>query len=234
MIDPIARTKLNHNLQCVRDAIAESIAAAGRPSGCVQLVAITKSVDIDISRALCEAGCTDLGEGRPQQLWSKHEQLRDLPVQWHLIGHLQRNKVKRTVPLVRCIHSVDSLELLQDIHQYATLEGGPIGVLLEVNISRDATKHGIAPERVELLLNRATDLTRVRIDGLMGMASLYGGRDQARRDFAKLRQLRDDLARVTGIPLPDLSMGMSQDFDLAILEGSTMVRVGSRLFEGLV
>ncbi|MDA0659891.1 MAG: YggS family pyridoxal phosphate-dependent enzyme [Planctomycetota bacterium] len=233
MVDLTARTKLLHNLQCVQDAIAEAIATAGRPSECVRLVAVTKSIDVDIVRALYEAGCTELGEGRPQQLWSKHELLRDLPIHWHLIGHLQRNKVKRTVPLVRYLHSVDSLELLQDIHHYATLDRSPVDVLLEVNISGDETKHGIAPASVEVILNQATQLDRVRIDGLMAMASLYGGRDQARRDFAKLRELRDDLVRVSGIPLPELSMGMSQDFDLAILEGSTMVRVGSRLFEGL-
>lgn len=233
-MDPAQRqAQLAVNLRRVRETIAEACLAAGRGTDSVTLVAVTKTVDLDVTRWLVDLGCTDLGEGRPQQLWAKCEPMRNVPVRWHLIGHLQRNKVKRTVPLISCIHSVDSAELLLDLDQAAAIRNGPLRVLIEVHISGDAAKHGVPPDQVERILEAAGSCRHVQIDGLMGMASLYGGRDRARREFAQLRQLRDSLEESTGIPLHDLSMGMSQDFDLAILEGGTLVRVGSRLFDGV-
>jgi pyridoxal phosphate enzyme (YggS family) len=158
-----------------------------------------------------------------------------LPIRWHLIGHLQRNKIRRTLPLVNCIHSVDSLRLLEAIEQEAGSLGRRIDVLLEVNVSGDAAKHGFQPAELEPVLGQIAGRSHTAVRGLMTMAALEGGAERARRDFSALRELRDRLAPHSppGVSLEELSMGMSEDFEVAIEEGATMVRVGSALFEGL-
>ena len=227
-------TRLQENLTHVRETIAEAAKASGRVADSVRLIAVTKYVDDEVTRALAELGCLDLGESRSQQLWHKAGSLADLPIRWHMIGHLQRNKARRTVSLLSVLHSGDSQRLLETTA--AEWQGQkPLPVLLEVNISEDAAKHGFAPAEMEPALEAAARLGQLRVIGLMGMASLEGGRDQAQRDFAALRELRDKL-RSSCPPeasLDELSMGMSDDFDVAIREGATMVRVGSTLFEGL-
>jgi pyridoxal phosphate enzyme (YggS family) len=189
-----------------------------------------------VARLLVEAGLSTLGESRPQQVWQKAEALADLQVRWHLIGHLQRNKVKRTLPLVAIIHSVDSLRLLQEISREATAIQRSADVLLEVNISGDASKTGLQPDEIELLFPEIAKQPNVRVLGLMTMASLEGGVDRARQDFAALRTLRDQLTPKcpANLTLNELSMGMSGDYEVAIEEGATIVRVGSALFEGIV
>ena len=200
----------------------------------MRLVAVTKYVGPDEIRALVAAGCTDLGESRPQQLWERAAELRDLPVRWHIIGHIQRNKVERTLPLVAMVHSLDSLRLAETIDAAAgRIASNRVPVLLEVNISREPAKHGFAPEEIEPLLPKLIELEQIDIRGLMCMAGLEGGGDEARRDFAGLRTLRDRLQ--AGCPatvrLDELSMGMSGDYEIAIEEGATIVRIGSALFE---
>jgi uncharacterized pyridoxal phosphate-containing UPF0001 family protein len=210
-----------------------------------------------------EAGCRDLGESRPQQLWERAEELADLPIRWHLIGHLQRNKVRRTLPLVAMLHSVDSPRLLAAIDEECHSWGGsctatpnraseeaavqlppqrpspfrsaPLPMLLEVNISGETAKHGFTPEDIEPFLANVAEYRHVSIRGLMGMASLEGDLDVARREFAALRELRDRLRPhcPAGVTLDELSMGMSGDFEPAIEEGATIVRIGSALFEGV-
>ncbi|CAN0362949.1 unnamed protein product, partial [Ectocarpus sp. 4 AP-2014] len=177
-----------------------------------------------------------VGEARPQQLWEKVSTLSDLDdvgQQWHLIGHLQRNKVARTCesgPLV--FQAVDSLRLLSAIN--SAMEGrfwwAP--AFLEVNISGDESKQGLKPEELPAVLGELNKYPNVRIQGLMTMASRTGGEETARRNFAALRDLRDRLA-TPKMPLAELSMGMSGDLEAAILEGSTLVRVGSALWEGI-
>ena len=216
-------------------------APAARPSD-VTLVAVTKYVSAEVVRPLVAAGCVDLGESRPQQLWEKAAALADLPIRWHLIGHLQRNKVRRTLPLVAMIHSVDSPRLLAAIDEEWACTGGarasacsPLPVLLEVNISGEAAKHGFAPETIEPLLAELAGY-RQRGGPRADVHGRLGGRlDAARRDFAALRQLRDRLRPrcPPGVTLDELSMGMSGDFEVAIEEGATIVRVGSALFEGM-
>jgi pyridoxal phosphate enzyme (YggS family) len=183
-----------------------------------------------------QAGCDVLGESRPQALWEKVPRLADLPARWHLIGHLQRNKVRRTLPLVTLIHSADGLELIADIDRIAGERSLEAKLLLEVNISGEDAKHGFAPAAIEPLLPQLASCRHVRVAGLMCMAGLEGGPDRARRDFAALRTLRDRLRRgcPEGIALDDLSMGMSGDYEAAIEEGATIVRVGSALFEGVL
>lgn len=226
--------RLKENLAGVRDRIAAAAARSGRSADCVRLVGVTKYVDVPAIRTLIACGLTDLGESRPQDLWKKAEQLRDLPIRWHMIGHLQRNKVRRTLPLIALLHSGDSQRLLQEVNDEAAAAGGKLEALLEVNISGDATKHGFQPRDLAEVLPGLASLTNLQIRGLMGMAALEGGAERARRDFAALRELRESLRRncPSNVSLDELSMGMSGDYEVAVEEGATIVRVGSALFEG--
>jgi hypothetical protein len=218
----------------VRGRIAAAAARSGRDASEITLVAVTKYVGLAEVRALVDAGCTVLGESRPQQLWERADALAELPVRWHFIGHLQRNKVRRTVPLVALMHSADSAALVAAVDQVAGELGRRLPLLLEINVSGEAAKHGFPPDAVEPLLEMLPAYRNIEVRGLMCMAALEGGLCAARRDFAALRVLRDRLARQAPatVSLRDLSMGMSGDYEVAIEEGATIVRVGSALFEG--
>lgn len=228
--------RLCENLAAVQNNIAAAAARSARAAGQIMLVGVTKYVEPTLACQLVEAGLVNLGESRPQELWRKAAALQDQKVFWHLIGHLQRNKVKRTLPLVACIHSADSLDLLQEIDRQAAANPLSVAnVLLEINVSGDAAKHGFQPGALAPLLPQIALLKHVSIRGLMTMASLEGGLDKARRDFAALRELADTLKASCppSVQLQELSMGMSHDFEVAIEEGATIVRVGSALLEGL-
>jgi len=227
--------RLKENLQHVRQRIAAAAQRSGRRPEAVRLVAVTKYVGPETVRALVAAGCREIGESRPQQLWQKAEALADLPITWHLVGHLQRNKVRRTLPLISMIHSLDSLRLAEALEEAAEALDRRLPVLLEINISGEAAKTGLQSDVVEPLLVKLADCRHLEVRGLMAMAALEGGPEEARRDFAALRALRDRLRPrcPEGIVLEELSMGMSGDYEIAIEEGATMVRVGSALFEGI-
>lgn len=225
--------QLANNLAGVRGRIATAASAAGRNPTDVRLVAVAKYVDAEAIRALYELGCRDFGESRPQSLWSKAEQLSDLAdLRWHMIGHLQRNKAARTIPLVDFLHSGDSERLLAASDAAATR---PLPATLEVNISGDAAKGGFTPDAVREFVGNMPRYEHLEIVGLMAMAAREGGVDQAREDFAALRRLRDELRSIASpeVGFEQLSMGMSGDFEAAVAEGATMVRVGSILFEGI-
>ncbi len=229
-----ARGIVRDNLARVRDAIDAACRAAGRSPAEVRLVGVTKTVSARLAGMLVEAGCVDVGEGRPQGLWEKAASLPE--ARFHLVGRLQRNKVRRTLPLLTLLHSLDSLRLLEEIRAQASATGRVCEALLEVNLAGDPGRGGVAPEGIAELL-AAADATggAVRVRGLMGMASVPGPdgpHDLARRQFAGLRALRDRHA-ADHPGLVELSMGMSGDFPEAILEGATIVRVGSALWEGL-
>ncbi len=223
------------NLKRVRERIATAAQCAGRSADDVTLVAVTKYVGLPEVRALVAAGCHELGESRPQALWEKAAEPLG-PVHWHMIGHLQRNKVRRTLPEVVLIHSVDSERLLRTIDEIAAELGRPMPVLLEVNTSGEEAKHGWSPDALRPVLPTFDKYAHVEIRGLMTMASRTGGADVARQNFAALRCFRDELRDATpeGVTLDELSMGMSGDLEAAIAEGATMLRVGSALFEGLL
>jgi len=227
--------QIAENLAEVRGRIAEAAVRSGRGAEDVSLVAVTKYVSVVEVRALVEAGCSLLGENRPQELWQKAETLRELPVRWHLVGHLQRNKVRRTLPLVEMIESADSPRLVAAIDRIAGELSRRVPLLLEVNVSGEAAKHGLDPATLEACLDELAGYGNVEVRGLMCMAGLEGGPEAARRDFARLRQLRDRLRECSpeGIALDELSMGMSGDYEAAIEEGATIVRIGSALFRGL-
>ena len=232
MSDPARR--IADNLAAVRGRMAEAARRAGRAAEAVRLVGVTKYVGVGETEALISAGCRTLGESRPQQLWDKAEAVAG--AEWHMIGHLQRNKVRRTLPLVAMIESIDNPRLLEALDRIAGELGLRVPVLLEVNTSGEAAKHGFAPDDVEPCLATLPDHPHIEVRGLMCMAALAGGLDEARRDFAALGQLRDRLATrcPDGVRLDELSMGMSGDFEVAIEEGATIVRVGSLLFEGVM
>lgn len=227
------------NLAAVRGRIDEACRRAGRDPHAVRLVAVTKYVDDALTRAIARAGCLDLAESRPQAVWSKAVALADLvpPVRWHLIGHLQRNKVRRTVAVVDLVHTLDSLRLLEAIEEEARAQDRRVAVLVEVNLGGGEARTGATEADARAIVATATAACpHVEIRGVMGMASVPEGPDaagRARGQFAQLRQFRDLLRADSGLPLADLSMGMSGDFVEAILEGATMVRIGSALFEGV-
>ena len=222
------------NVTRIRERIARAAQRSGRAAEQITLVAVTKYVSAEIIRPLVAAGCLELGESRPQQLWEKTAALADLPIRWHLIGHLQRNKVRRTLPLAALIHSVDNRRLLAAINKEAS-EKEPTPILLEVNVSGESAKHGLSPVQIEPLLAELPNYANVSVRGLMCMAGLESGPEETRHDFAVLRRLRDYLrpSCPPGVTLDELSMGMSGDFEEAIEEGATIVRVGSALFEGV-
>ncbi len=229
------RAILARNLESVQARIARAAERSGRSGADICLIVVTKYVTPQIIPELVALGCLNLGESRPQELWRKAEASRHLSIHWHLVGPLQRNKVRRTVPLVELIHSVDSLRLLEAIEHTAQQLGTSVDVLLEVNISGEKAKHGFAFAEMPQVVAELRHYPHVRVRGLMGMAGLEGGAAVWRKQFASLRQLRDDLSSFCppGVVLHQLSMGMSGDFEVAIEEGATMVRLGTVLFEGL-
>jgi pyridoxal phosphate enzyme (YggS family) len=228
--------RIADNLAQVRERITAAAIRSGRTADAVRLIAVTKYVASEAIAALLRAGCRDLGESRPQDLWHKAEIFRDSGVRWHLIGHLQRNKARRTLPYLTMLHSADSLRLLEVLDQWSQEMGQITAVLLEVNVSGESAKHGFAPRELESALSQLAALSHVRVCGLMAMAGLHSGPEQAREAFARLRELRDRFAGQSppNVQLTELSMGMSGDFEIAIEEGATMVRIGSALFDGVI
>src|SRR5262245_37941595 len=189
--------RIRANLEHVQGRIAEAARRSGRPAELVRLVAVTKRVPADWIGPLVACGARDLGENYPQELWRKADVLADLgvSVRWHLIGHLQSNKVKKTLPLVRLIHSVDSLKLLRILDESAATLTDPPAVCLQVNTSGEASKHGWAPQQVLDDAEAIAQCRAIPIVGLMTMAALGTTAEPARGSFVRLRDLREDLSR---------------------------------------
>jgi pyridoxal phosphate enzyme (YggS family) len=226
------RKLLAERLDSVRERIASACRRAQRDPNDVRLVAVTKTVSERLAGLLPGLGVVDLGESRPQELWRKAAMLTP-DIRWHMIGHLQRNKVERTLPLVQLIHAVDSLRLLDAVEAEAARQGRTVDILIEVNASREKSKHGFVPEEVSTLTGPLLALRHVRVCGLMTMAAFEENPERTRPVFAQVRQLRDALRESVGVryALDHLSMGMSNDFEIAVEEGATLVRLGSILFE---
>lgn len=227
---------VRRNLAQIRQQIARAAEASGRTPGDIRLVGVSKYVDAATTRLLVEAGCYDLGESRPQQLWSKAAaaELAGLSINWHFIGHLQRNKADRTIAACSLIHAVDSERLLQAINESAESQNLQPRVLLEVNCSGERAKQGLTAEELRCLIPMLVAYPNVRVTGLMTMAALDDN-PPAEKSFESLRLLRDELQRSVppNAPLTELSMGMSGDFPAAIRQGATLVRIGSALWEAL-
>ena len=224
------------NVQAVRQRIEQSAFKSGRTGNDIRLVAVSKyaSIGDGAIEALLAAGCDDLGEARPQLLLEKAGIYAEQPIRWHLIGPLQRNKVRKILPVVSLIHSLDSLRLAEAIDRIADEEQLPsVRCLLEVALSQDVSKQGIKPAEVLEVLDALGSCKHIIVEGLMGMAGLESDDSQIRREFELLRRTAES-ARTrklpSNIPLLELSMGMSDDFEIAIEEGATIVRVGSLLY----
>jgi PLP dependent protein len=222
------------NLAAVRERIARAAAANGRSADAVRLVAVSKTFGVDAIRAAIAAGQEDFGENRVQEALPKIEVLSaEHPhIRWHLIGHLQSNKARKAGRPFDAIHSVDSLELLHRLDEAAADSRRRPQILVQVDLAGEDTKFGAPPDTARAIVRAATGLTAARLVGLMTLPPFYDDPDAARPVFARLRAFRDELV-AEGVPatqLAELSMGMSHDFEVAIAEGATIVRVGSAIF----
>ncbi len=228
------KDRIGARVLTVRERLGQACHRCGRSPDSVRLVAVTKTVSPQIAAILVELGQIDLGENRPQELWRKAAEL-PANVHWHLIGHLQRNKIERTLPLVYCFHAVDSSRLLDALEAEAAKLGRRLPVLLEVNASRESAKQGWRPEDVPALADHLAKLSSLEVRGLMTMAAFEENPENCRPTFRETRQVLEELAVRVGSahPLNQLSMGMSNDFEIAVEEGATLVRLGSVLFEGI-
>ena len=216
-------------LVTVQEKIARAAAKSGRGTGDVELVAISKTHPPESIRAVAEGGQTVFGESRLQEAKAKIPLLPGR-LRWHFIGHLQKNKIRAALSMFELFHGVDSLDTAQQFQRIAEEEGMRPRVLLEVNVAGEATKFGFSPMAARLAVEDLLVLDRLDIAGLMGMAPLAPEAEQSRSYFVKLRELRDELQREAGLGLPHLSMGMSGDYEVAVEEGATLVRVGSAIF----
>ena len=217
------------SLARIQDRLAAAVSKAGRGQNEVELLAVSKTFPADVVREAVEAGQMLLGENKVQELLAK-KPLLPSKVRWHLIGHLQSNKIRKILPEVEAVHSIDSLDLARGVDRIAAELGLRPKVYLEVNLAAESTKHGFPPVALEAALDELLALPRLEVEGLMCIPPFCEDVEASRPYFSQLRQLRDRLAGAFGVPLSGLSMGMSHDFEVAVEEGSTIVRVGSAIF----
>lgn len=212
-------------VETLRERVRAAEKRSGRVPGAVTIVAVTKTFPVEMVRRVMAAGIHDIGENRVQEMLAKSAEL-DQPCRWHLVGPLQRNKAGKVVGLVHLVHAVDGVLIAQTLDRNARERGTGVRVLLEVNTSGEATKHGILPDAAPALSETLASFTGLDWRGLMTIGPAGGDLDAARRCFQRLRRLADEMRRRSGRALPELSMGMSDDFEVAIDEGSTIIRVG--------
>jgi len=220
---------LQERVDAVMQRMAQACARCGRDPSSVQLIAVSKTYGAEMIRDAVDCGLTVFGESKVQEAKAKIPLCPSM-LTWHMIGHLQRNKVGLAVELFDRIHSVDSLRLLETVDRASSEVGKTMPVLLEVNVSGEASKFGLAPEDVPAVLTAATGLNHLNVAGLMTMPPATDDAEKARAHFRKLRELRDQWRAESGFALEELSMGMSHDFEVAIEEGATWVRVGTAIF----
>lgn len=244
----MGRSLLADNLEQVRGRIADACARAKRDPAEVTLIAVTKTAAPEQIREILQLGVGDLGESRVQVLAQRAGQVTEFhqrkvmhgdagvpsKLRWHMIGHLQRNKVKTILPLVSLIHSIDSLRLAEEIEAQAAKGDRRIPVLLQVNASEEKSKFGVAVGAAVHLAEQIDSMPKLQLMGLMTMAPLEGGEKAARSAFVRTREIFEEMRwnKIGGNGLRHLSMGMSGDYEIAIEEGATMVRIGSALFGG--
>lgn len=219
---------IRENLLQVMERIKRAAQRAGRDPQEIKLVAVSKTVEVSRIKEAIDAGVSILGENYVQEAKKKIEEI-GRQVEWHFIGHLQTNKAKYAVQLFDMIHSVDTLPLAEELNRRAEKEGQVIKVMIEVNLSGESTKFGTEEEKVFELAKKIFELRNLSLVGLMTMPPYFESPEMSRPYFIKLRQLKERLGK-EGIPLKELSMGMSNDFEIAIEEGATYVRVGTAIF----
>ena len=223
---------IQSRLERVEDRIKESALSSGRDPETVKLVVVSKTVPVDIVRAGIKAGVTDLGENYVQEARGKIEALETEKISWHFIGHLQSNKAKHAVKLFDLIHSVDSFKLAKELDRRARALGKVQPILIQVNISGEETKSGIEDEQAPELVRDISLLTNLAVRGLMTMPPYFNAPDKVRPYFSALRSLREIIRKeaIPNVDMTELSMGMTGDFEVAIQEGATLVRIGTAIF----
>ncbi len=224
------KESIQNNLSVVRQRIAKAANRCGRDPGSVDLVTVTKTQPVESVRMAIEAGAGIVGENYVQEARDKFDILVDQPAQWHFIGHLQSNKAKYAVRMFEVIHGVDSIKLADELDKQARKAGKVQNILIQVNISAEPGKSGVEQERALDLIRTISGYQNIRIQGLMTMPPFFNAPESARPYFSALRSLRDEAVKKLGIGLKHLSMGMSGDYEVAIEEGATLVRIGTAIF----
>jgi len=217
------------NVKNIHERIVSACGRAGRHPDDVILIAVAKTFGAGMIGEVLNAGVVDIGENFVQELHRKREELNDERIRWHLVGHLQRNKVKELTSWIHLIHSIDSKRLAEEISHQAAKIGRTVDILVEVNTSGEQTKFGVMPEETSTFVQELKDLPNIHVAGLMTIGPFLPNPEDSRPAFRTLRQLRDRLQE-NGIQIPHLSMGMSNDFEVAVEEGATLVRVGTAIF----
>jgi pyridoxal phosphate enzyme (YggS family) len=224
---------LRRNIQELNSRIGATCIRSNRNPNEIKLVVSTKYVEHDIIRLLFELGIRDVGENRVQEAQRKYEALKDLPILWHMFGHLQRNKVKKALQLFELLHSVDSIRLAQEINETALFMGKRAKILVEVNVSQEPQKYGLKEEEVIPFLKELSPMKGIQVLGLMCMTPLTGESEPSRPIYRRLREIGEEVSQkgIENIEMKYLSMGMTQDFEVAAEEGSNLLRIGSILFK---
>jgi pyridoxal phosphate enzyme (YggS family) len=221
--------EIGKNLQRVRSQIADAVTKSGRSSEEIELVAISKTHDVEKVRAAHEAGQTLFGESKVQEARAKIPELPSA-IRWHFVGHLQKNKIRHALPLFELFHGIDDVDLAREMNRIAEEEGFHPRILLEVNLAGEGSKFGFKPETLRQEMESLLSLNRLSIEGLMTIPPLAEEAEASRKFFVDLRELRDALEKEFEMKLAHLSMGMTQDFAVAVEEGATLVRVGTAIF----
>lgn len=222
---------IKENLDSIEERIQKACERAGRLRDEVQLIAVSKTVEADVMNASIDVGVTDLGENRVQEIRRKFDDVK--PAKWHLIGHLQTNKVKYIIDKVDLIHSVDSLKLAEEISKRAKSHHRKMSILLQVDMAEEAQKFGMATEEVKDLLNQILELENIHVEGLMFIAPFVDDPEEVRDHFKSMKVLFDDIQRSMTherLHMKHLSMGMTGDFEVAIEEGATLLRIGTGVY----
>ncbi|MEE9514607.1 MAG: YggS family pyridoxal phosphate-dependent enzyme [Candidatus Brocadiales bacterium] len=234
-----ARETLSRNLEEIRSRINAACARSGRGPESIRLVLSTKYVDASVIRLLHQLGVSDVGENRIQDTQQKQELLSDLPIRWHMFGHLQRNKVKKALKFFELIHSVENLPLAEEIDKVSRGIGRRTKILVEVNVSGEPQKYGLRPEETAAFMEKLSLMRGIQVLGLMTMTPLMDidnvDTELCRGIFRGLRQLSEDIegTGIENIKMQYLSMGMTQDFEIAVEEGANLLRIGSAVFRGI-
>ncbi len=226
---------IERNLSELQERIESACSRSIYNQELVELVISTKYVDADVIRILSELGVPCIGENQLQATERKKEGLNDLDLRWHMFGHLQRNKVKKAVRIFDLIHSVESVTLAKEINKESEKLGNNTRILVEVNVSGEETKYGLSPEEIIPFLCEINNLEKIKVEGLMTMAPIVDDPEICRPMFKGLRELSETIRdeNILDVEMNILSMGMTQDFEVAIEEGANLVRVGSAVFEGI-
>jgi pyridoxal phosphate enzyme (YggS family) len=217
------------NVRSIQETIASVCQRIGRNPNEITIIAVTKTFPNEKIIEATQSNIFDIGENFVQELKPKHEAINNERIRWHFIGHLQKNKVKYIAPWIHLIHSVDSLELAKEIDKHSEKNNRKVNILLEVRTTNEETKHGIRPEETIILAKQISLLKNISLNGLMTVGPLSENVEDTRTSFKMLHDLKNDLC-TNGIVAPQLSMGMSGDYEVGIEEGATLIRLGTALF----